>query len=205
MEHALLTTAMARVPGPVTVVTTVDGSGRRWGFTATSFSSVSLDPPLVLVCLDKKASSHPAFTAARHLMVNVLAHGQEEVARRFAASGTDRFSDGDMRPCELGLPGLPGACVRVACSMHRLVDAGDHSILLGRVEQTHVSDRTPLLYCNRAFARPSPENSAEYPPPRPRGSRDTAACPPARPGRDAAPTGLPPLPAARRPGDKELL
>src|SRR5690606_28592026 len=104
MEHALLTTAMARVPGPVTVVTTVDGSGRRWGCTAPSFSPVSLDPPLVLVCLDKKASSHPAFTAARHLMVNVLAHGQEEVARWFAAAGTDRFSDGDMRPCELGLP-----------------------------------------------------------------------------------------------------
>ncbi|RFU86773.1 flavin reductase [Streptomyces triticagri] len=154
MESSLLTRTMARVPGPVTVVTTVDGGGKPWGFTASSFSSVSLDPPLVLVCLDKGASTHSAFTTAEHFLVNVLAHEQDGVARRFATSGIDRFAAGDMETCELGLPGLPGTCVRVACAIHSVIDAGDHSILMGRVTETYVSDRIPLVYFNRSFSRP---------------------------------------------------
>lgn len=156
MEFTTLTHAMARVPGPVTVVTTIDPDGVRWGFTANSFSSLSLDPPLVLVCLDKKASTHPAFLTARSFMVNILARDQGAVARRFATSGIDRFADGDMEPGELGLPGLPGSAARVACSMHRILDGGDHSILIGRVETARVSDRTPLVYVNRSFAEPAP-------------------------------------------------
>ncbi|MFB6578176.1 MULTISPECIES: flavin reductase family protein [unclassified Streptomyces] len=155
MERTALTRAMARVPGPVTVVTTIDGTGKRWGFTANSFTSVSLEPPLVLVCLNKTASTHGAFTAADRFLINVLAHGEDEVALRFARSGVDRFADADMEPCELGLPGSHGACVRVACSMHAVLDAGDHSILVGRVVDTHTNDRTPLVYYNRAFAHPA--------------------------------------------------
>ncbi|MFE2102301.1 flavin reductase family protein [Streptomyces sp. NPDC059468] len=155
MERTALTHAMARVPGPVTVVTTVDGTGKRWGFTANSFISVSLDPPLVLVCLNKTASTHEAFTSADRFLVNVLAHGQDVVARRFARSGVDRFAAGDMASCELGLPGSHGACARVACAMHSIVDAGDHSILVGRVVDTYAVDRTPLVYYNRAFAHPA--------------------------------------------------
>jgi flavin reductase ActVB len=151
MEHQLFTSAMSQVPGPVTVVTTVDASGRRWGFTSSSFGSVSLEPPLVLVCLGKKASTHPAFIAARHYMVNVLTHEQEDIARRFARSGIDRFAAGDMQPCELGLPGLPDPCARIACSMHGVVSAGDHSILIGRVQATYVGDRVPLAYCARSY------------------------------------------------------
>ncbi|MBB2911042.1 flavin reductase (DIM6/NTAB) family NADH-FMN oxidoreductase RutF [Streptosporangium becharense] len=161
MEPTILTSTMAHVPGPVTVVTTVDASGRRWGFTASSFSSVSLEPPLVLVCLGRRASTHTAFTGVRHFLVNVLAHGQVGVARRFATSGIDRFAAGDMESCELGLPGLPVACVRVACSTHSVVDAGDHSILIGRVEETHVSGRIPLVYYNRSFSRPVPARAAD--------------------------------------------
>jgi flavin reductase ActVB len=149
----ILTSAMTRVPGPVTVVTTVDYAGKRWGFTANSFSSVSLDPPLVLVCLDKKASTHTAFTAASRFLINVLAQDQADIARMFATSGIDRFAPGDMEPCELGLPGLPEPCARVACHMHSIIDAGDHSILIGRVAATHVGDRAPLVYCNRSFAQ----------------------------------------------------
>ncbi|MEV5595089.1 flavin reductase family protein [Streptomyces sp. NPDC052496] len=155
MERTALTHTMARVPGPVTVVTTADGTGRRWGFTANSFTSVSLDPPLVLVCLAKTASTHQAFTSAGRFLVNVLAHDQEAVARRFARSGADRFAAGNMAPCELGLPGSPGACARIACTAHSVVDAGDHSVLLGRVVDTYADDRAPLVYHNRAFARPA--------------------------------------------------
>jgi len=125
MHPTLLRTVMARVPGPVTVVTTLDPRGRSWGFTANSFTSVSLDPPLVLVCVGKAASTHAAFVAARHFLVNVLSQDQAEVARHFATSGIDRFAAGQMRPCELGLPGLADACARLACVTHQTFEAGD--------------------------------------------------------------------------------
>ncbi len=150
------TVAMARVPGPVAVATTVDAVGRRWGFTATSFSSLSLDPPLVLICLARTASTHAAFTGAHHFMINILGADHADVARRFATSGVDRFEAGDMRTCELGLPGLPEATVRLACAMDRVLNGGDHSILVGRVQQAYVSDRAPLVYCDREFVGVAP-------------------------------------------------
>ncbi|MDQ0598287.1 flavin reductase ActVB [Streptomyces canus] len=151
-----LTHAMSRVPAPVTVVTTVDTDGRRWGFTATSFTSLSLDPPLILVCLNKAASTHRAFTTTDRFLVNLLAHGQHQVARTFARSGVDRFAEGDMEPCEGGLPGSPDACARVACALHAVLDGGDHSILVGRVVETYVDDdRTPLLHYDRTFTHPA--------------------------------------------------
>jgi len=145
--------AMARVPGPVTVVTTLDRQGRAWGFTASSFSSLSLRPPLVLVCLDKTASTHAAFVAASHFLVSVLAEGQADVALRFAKSGSDRFAAGDTLPCELGLPGVPYACARLACSLYQVIDVGDHSILVGQVHSVHTGGDVALAYCDHSFAR----------------------------------------------------
>ncbi|MEU1902746.1 flavin reductase family protein [Streptomyces hygroscopicus] len=150
------TRAMARVPAPVTVATTVDASGRKWGFTGSSFSSLSLTPPLVLICLGRTASTHEAFTTARSFMINILAEGQADIARRFAASGTDRFAAGDTVPMELGLPGIPEAVARVACSLHRVVDGGDHSVLIGRVVAAHTGEDAPLVHCDRSFQRPVP-------------------------------------------------
>lgn len=148
------TRVMARVPGPVTVVTTAGAGDTPQGFTASSFSSASLDPPLVLVCLDKGATTHAAFTRARHFMVNVLGRGQEHIARRFAAHGIERFAAGDMRPLELGLPGLPEASARIACTLHSVLDAGDHSVLVGQVEETSAGTRAPLVYVDRSFHHP---------------------------------------------------
>ncbi|ARZ67054.1 flavin reductase family protein [Streptomyces sp. HU2014] len=150
---AEFTRAMARVPGPVTVATTVDAAGQRWGFTASSFSSLSLSPPLVLICLDKAASTHEAFATTDRFMINILRGEQSEIALRFAKSGVDRFADGDAVPLELGLPGIPEALVRVACSLQQVVDGGDHSILIGRVEATYTGDGAPLIYCDRGFQR----------------------------------------------------
>ncbi|WP_030753755.1 flavin reductase family protein [Streptomyces sp. NRRL S-31] len=158
VDRLAFTRTLSRVPAPVTVTTTADASGRRWGFTGSSFCSLSLDPPLVLICLDKGASTHGAFTAAPHFLVNVLAHDQGDVAVRFATSGVDRFAAGDMAPCELGLPGLPGAAARIACATHEILDGGDHSILVGRVEATRAGDRAPLVYSDRAFGRPVPND-----------------------------------------------
>ena len=155
MDAKAFTAAMARVPGAVTVVTTVDAAGRPRGFTSSSFCSVSLDPPLVLVCLGKNASTYPAFAAARHFLVNVLSEDQALVAQRFATSGIDRFAAGDMQACEFGLPGLPEPCARVACSLRSLVDAGDHSILIGEVHAAHLGPHTPLVYVDRGYAYPA--------------------------------------------------
>ena len=149
--------SMAAVPSPVVVATTLDASGRRWGFTASSFTALSADPPLILVCLDRSASTHAAFTACDRFMANVLAAEHEPVARRFASSGIDRFAAGDMTACEAGLPGLPGAVARLTCTLHAVLDGGDHSILVGRVEQCVVSPRTPLVYCGRSYTRPAME------------------------------------------------
>ncbi|MFD0205770.1 MULTISPECIES: flavin reductase family protein [Saccharothrix] len=146
--------ALSKVPAPVAVVTTVDERGRRWGFTGSAFCSASLDPPLVLVCLAKTATTHEAFRSADRYLVNVLGEHQTDVALRFARSGVDRFSADDMVPCELGLPGLLTAAARLACSVHQLVDAGDHTILIGLVEATYSVAHTPLTYWNRSFTRP---------------------------------------------------
>jgi flavin reductase ActVB len=150
------TRVMARVPGPVIVATTIDAAGRQWGFTASAFSSLSLQPPLVLVCLAKTASTHDAFVTAGHFLVNVLACEQSEVAVRFARSGVDRFADGDMQPCELGLPGLPGAAARAACTLYDVLDGGDHSILIGKVAEVSTGEPDPLVHCDRTFAQPVP-------------------------------------------------
>jgi flavin reductase (DIM6/NTAB) family NADH-FMN oxidoreductase RutF len=170
VEQADLIRVMARVPAPVTVVTTVNGNGEPRGFTATSFTSLSLTPPLVLVCLAKTASTHPSFTQVEHFMINLLADDQHEVASRFARTAAERFSAGDMEPSELGMPGLPQAAARIACALHDVLDGGDHSILVGRVEAVHVSDRNPLVHWNRTYARPTRE-----PDPRPEAPRQLKA------------------------------
>jgi flavin reductase ActVB len=78
-----------------------------------------------------------------------------DVALRFAKSGVDRFEAGDMQPCELGLPGLANASVRVACALHAVMEGGDHSILVGRVEATFTTSQPPLVYFHRSFTRPA--------------------------------------------------
>ncbi|MGW2342256.1 flavin reductase family protein [Streptomyces sp. NPDC001661] len=147
------TSALSRVPSPVTVVTTKDADSRCWGFTASSFTSLSLDPPLVLVCPAKTSRSHHAFVTARRFMINVLAAEQEEIARHFARPQLDKFADGAMTVCEFDLPGLPSASARLACTLYDVLDGGDHSILVGRVEAVHVGEKEPLVYFDRGFAQ----------------------------------------------------
>ncbi|MCQ4081073.1 flavin reductase family protein [Streptomyces sp. RB6PN25] len=144
---------MAAVPAPVTIATTIDRQGKRWGFTGSSFTSLSANPPMVMICLSKTASTHAAFTGCAQFMVNVLADNHGHIARRFAAPRIDRFSAGDMGDCEAGLPGLPDAVVRLVCALHQVLDGGDHSILVGRVEQAVTTGGEPLVYCGRTFTQ----------------------------------------------------
>ncbi|MFD6878490.1 MULTISPECIES: flavin reductase family protein [unclassified Streptomyces] len=157
IDPAEFARTMAHVPTPVTVVTTVDAAGRRRGFTAGSFTSLSLDPPLVLVCLAKRAAGHDAFVRTDRFLVNVLAADQADIAGAFARSGhsgIDKFAGTPMEPLEHGLPGLTDATARIVCALHDVLDGGDHSILVGRVESAAVGGAEPLVHHNRRFTRP---------------------------------------------------
>ncbi len=129
----------------VTVVTTVDSAGRPQGMTASAVSSVSLEPPLLLVCIDKAADFHPVMTAAKMFAVNVLAADQESTARRFADRAPDRFASVDMHLIE-DLPHLDGCVAHLRCEKRGEFDAGDHTIFIGLVVAGETQQRSPLLH-----------------------------------------------------------
>lgn len=137
----------------VTVVTSLDPEGGAVGFTANSFTSVSLDPPLILVCLAKAARSRPAFSQAGRFAVNVLSEGQREVANRFATAGADKFAEVSSRAEASGAPVLAGASAWFDCVTHDEVDAGDHVILIGRVLAYAQTARPPLGYCRGTYIK----------------------------------------------------
>jgi flavin reductase (DIM6/NTAB) family NADH-FMN oxidoreductase RutF len=131
----------------VTVVTTLDESEQPRGFTANSFTSVSLEPPLVLVCLGNRAGSYPVFAATRSFAVNILSETQRGLSNRFASKQRDRFHDTPWRTASTGSPLLDDAVAWLDCRTHRHIDAGDHLILLGEVVDLGHSPRAPLGFC----------------------------------------------------------
>jgi flavin reductase (DIM6/NTAB) family NADH-FMN oxidoreductase RutF len=131
----------------VTVVTTVDAEGRPRGMTANSFTSVSLDPPLVLVCIASTAASFAAFSDFPSFAVNILAEGQEELANRFASKRPDKFSGVDWSVATTGAPVLGETLAWLDCSVHHQINAGDHLIVIGRVEGMSCGTARPLAYC----------------------------------------------------------
>ncbi len=144
--------ALSQFPSGVTVVTTRDASGRVYGLTVSSFASVSLVPPLVLVCVDVKSDAHPGFRESRLFAVSVLAEGQDEVSRRFAWKGDERFS-GPLGEGRLGLPLVPGALAHLECEVVRAEEAGDHVIYIGQVLHAEVHPGRPLVYHRGAYRR----------------------------------------------------
>lgn len=143
--------AMASFPSGVTVVTTTDWQGRRWGFTATSFCSLSLDPPLVLVCLAKDAQCHPAFAEAESWVVHVLGAEHSDLALRFATKGADKFSAAVFHESSRGHPVLADAGTVLECDTFDRHDGGDHTILVGRVHEVRLNHMTPTVYFRRGF------------------------------------------------------
>ncbi len=152
-ETSLFRDAMATFPSGVMIVTTADDEGRWWGFTASAFCSVSMDPPLILVCLAETAQCHPVFVRAARFIVHLVPPDHAELAVRFATRGADKFADKGFRPDEHGLPRLDDASVTLDCATHEVHPAGDHSILVGRVERAHVGTRRPAVYFRRDFHR----------------------------------------------------
>jgi len=138
---------LGRYATGVTVVTTRGADNRPSGLTVNSFTSVSLDPPLVLFCLDRAAGSGPAFAASDCFAVNILAAGQTQVSARFADPVASRFVNDGIMVWETGAPILVDALAALDCRVHARHDGGDHVVLVGRVLRAEViRDAPPLVY-----------------------------------------------------------
>jgi 3-hydroxy-9,10-secoandrosta-1,3,5(10)-triene-9,17-dione monooxygenase reductase component len=151
IDRAEFRNVMGRFAAGVTVVTTAGSDQAPYGLTATAFTSVSLDPPLVLVCIDKKSETYPHFAASGTFAVNFLARDQEEISRRFAVSGGDKFAGTSWLRGQLGVPLLAGTIGNVECRVLHSYDGGDHTIYVGQVEFGAVDDGEPLIYFRGAY------------------------------------------------------
>lgn len=136
----------------VTIVTTRDDQGRDIGLTANSFNSVSLDPPMVLWSLAKNARSLPAFLAASHFAVHVLAADQEELSLRFASRGSEKFAGLDLERGASQVPLLRNCSARFQCRTAFRHEGGDHVIFVGAVESFDQSARPPLVFHGGRYA-----------------------------------------------------
>lgn len=144
--------AMSRFPSGVTIVTTEDERGGRHGFTASSFCSVSLDPPLVLVCLATSATCHPVFATTTHFGVHILKAHHAGLARRFASKEPDKFGEGLFVRTSAGRTVLEDAAAVVHCSVDARHPAGDHVLIVGRADGVMLADKgSPAVYFDRAF------------------------------------------------------
>jgi pimeloyl-ACP methyl ester carboxylesterase len=135
----------------VTVVATTQGDGTPRGFTANSFTSVSLDPPLVLVCIAKTASGYGIFSEAARFSISVLAMDQREISGLFASKAADKFERALWRRSAAGNPIIEGAAAWFDCRTHSVVDAGDHAVLIGQVLDFADTANNPLGYCRGAY------------------------------------------------------
>lgn len=138
----------------VTIVTTVSAEGEPRGFTANSFTSVSLDPPLVLVCIAKKALGHSAFSTSRGFAINILSESQKTESGIFASKAADKFTSVAWQSGQTGNPLIDGSVAVFDCGMEQLVDAGDHSILIGRVRDFTHNGAQPLGYFRGTYVTP---------------------------------------------------
>lgn len=154
----LFRTLMGRFASGVTVVTTMDERQRPHGMTVSAFSSLSLDPPLVLVCVDRAASMLGVLEASHHFAVNILADRQEALSRRFSDEAMElRFEGVDHRPGVSGAPVIESAHAVIECRRHSRYDVGDHCIFVGEVVAGHVAaEGGPLVFHRGAYGRFGP-------------------------------------------------
>ena len=138
--------ALSRFASGVTVVTTRDKEGMLHGLTVSAFSSVSLEPSLVLVCIEKTAGSHHAFENGSAFVVNILREDQQYISNHFASRIPDKFADIAYRLGIEDLPVLENALANLECRQTHAHDAGDHTIYVGKIEKVTITDGKPLIY-----------------------------------------------------------
>jgi len=145
--------ALSQFGSGVTVVTTRDGFGCPQGLTVSAFCSVSLHPPLVLVCIDHRSETNAGMRESGLFAVNVLAEDQEDVSRRFAAAGRAKHEGFSFQDGKLGLPLVPGALAHVECRVRSFHDEGDHAVWVGEVKALAARPGRPLLHHGGTYRR----------------------------------------------------
>ena len=138
--------ACGRFATGVSIATVLDRQGSPHGLTVSSFTSVSLDPPLVLICLGHAVTVIDQFRGAKYFGINVLREEQRDLSERFARKGFDRFDGLPWNPGVTGVPLLPGALAAMECEIEQRVPAGDHDILVGRMVRMAVEEGNPLIH-----------------------------------------------------------
>jgi flavin reductase (DIM6/NTAB) family NADH-FMN oxidoreductase RutF len=138
--------ALGQFATGITIVTTRDADDRPQGLTVNAFCSVSLEPPLVLVCLDRRADTNRGLAHTALFTVSVLSEEQESLSRRFAAGGPLKFEGLELPVGASGLPVIPGALATLECRVVSSHDAGDHTIYIGAVEHLSCTAGRPLVY-----------------------------------------------------------
>lgn len=146
---------MSHLVSGVVVVTTKNNNSDFFGLTVSSFTSVSLDPPLVLFCISKRSNSITPITESKKFAVSILSENQEEISRKFANSSINKFKDTDYTIGNIShCPLITGASCFLECSLYSKYEAGDHYIIIGTVEKIQVSNENPpLAYYKRNYRK----------------------------------------------------
>ena len=154
VDKATFFAIMGAFPTGVTIISTMDDEGQPKGLTCNATCSVSADPPLMLVCVDKHSNTLPALRHSKKFVVNYLSAGRGELSNLFATREPDKWANLSWRPARNGMPWLHADTLAHAeCTTIQEIDAGDHLILLGRVEggQPPAPGREPLMYFRRTY------------------------------------------------------
>jgi flavin reductase (DIM6/NTAB) family NADH-FMN oxidoreductase RutF len=145
--------ACGRFATGVTIASVLDAKGTPHGLTVSSFTSVSLAPPLILICLGHEVSAIRHFRAATHFGINILGEDQRPLSDRFARKGHDRFDGVAWQGGVTGVPLLPDVLAAIECAVHRIVPMGDHDILVGEMVHAQVHEGSPLLHFSGSYRK----------------------------------------------------
>lgn len=145
--------ALGRFASGVTIVTTKDTEGRLHGITVSAFCSVSLEPPLILVCIEKNTGSHYALEQSKSFVVNILGEDQQYLSKRFASYSSNKFEETKYRSGIDDLPVLEDALANLECRLVNSHVSGDHTIYVGEIQKATINDGKPLIYWHGNYGK----------------------------------------------------
>lgn len=151
IDASLYRRACSKFATGITVITTIDEKRHPHGMTVNSFSSVSLDPPLILVSIDLKRAILGHFLTGAWFAVNILGEHQEDISSRFASTAANRFHGVDWEAGDSGVPLLSGAIAQLECAVAQTFEVGDHAVLIGEVRRASYREGKPLVYFNSSY------------------------------------------------------
>ena len=150
IDDAQFKLAMSHFASGVTIVTT-EHDGKPFGMTVAAFSSLSLHPPLILICIEKTVKTHDAIAGAGKFGVSILSSKQGDVSNRFASRAEDKFAGTEIVTGELGVPLIAGAITRLDCRVTERLEGGDHTIFVGEVVDANTEEGEPLVYFRSGY------------------------------------------------------